>query len=140
MVNIRSTVSDKSTDSEQSKTTGRETRQSGEEASIGRVLQALSNRRRRYVLYVLQKQSVAPVEAVAEQITDWEESTPDGVGSIETSDVLTDLYHCHLPKLRNDRLISYDRAGGLVGYNCSATTEQFLTLTRQIDRPGENVG
>lgn len=75
------------------------------------VLEALTHRRRRYVLYYLREHSdPVDVEELARQIRAWE--TDRSVGDVtdeESEQVLADLYHNQLPRLAEKGLIDYDR-------------------------------
>lgn len=75
------------------------------------ILDALTHRRRRLILYYLHDRS-GPVEAdeLARQILAWETNTT--VGNITDGDcerVVTGLYHNHLPKLADAGMIEYDQ-------------------------------
>lgn len=75
------------------------------------ILEALTHRRRRYVLYYLHERSEpAEAEEIAKQILAWEtDRDPDAVTTEEAEQVLADLYHNHLPRLADEGLIDYDR-------------------------------
>ncbi|MFU8869618.1 hypothetical protein [Natronococcus sp.] len=84
-------------------------------SSIDEYLSLLSNRRRRDVLYCLAETEVASIESLATTIAARESSVPaERVSSDERKPVLVDLYHTHLPKLADRRLIEYDRRSGVV--------------------------
>lgn len=79
--------------------------------SVGRdeLFSVLANRRRRYVLYCL-KTSKTPmaVADVADALVRWEtDESPPAVQETRER-VYISLYHCHLPKLADADLISFD--------------------------------
>ncbi|AGB38788.1 DUF7344 domain-containing protein [Natronococcus occultus] len=74
------------------------------------IFAALSDARRRYVLYYLRNEAQASVTDITRQIIAWEhgvpaEDVPDEVGA----EIETLLVHSHLPQLRNARLVDYDQ-------------------------------
>ena len=74
------------------------------------VLDVLADQRRRFVLYYLQDRS-GPVEAkeLARQIIAWEtDTTVSAVTDEACEEVISDLYHHHLPKLADAGVIDYD--------------------------------
>ena len=79
--------------------------------AITTILDALTHRRRRHILYYLHDSSV-PVEAdeLARQVLAWETNTTvDDVTDEECERVVSDLYHNHLPKLADASVIKYDQ-------------------------------
>lgn len=77
--------------------------------------QILRNRRRRYTLYCL-KTSETPmaVADLADEIVRWEtDASPPAVQDVREQ-VYISLYHCHLPKLAEADLVSFDSDRKLV--------------------------
>lgn len=84
-------------------------------SSMDEFLSLLSNRRRRDVLYHLSETKVASIESLATTIAAREASVPAArVSADDRESVLIDLYHTHLPKLADRRLIEYDRRSDTV--------------------------
>jgi hypothetical protein len=94
---------------------------------VDELLSLLSNRRRRDVLYCLSETDVASIESLATTIAAREASVPAERVSLDVrEEVLIDLYHAHLPKLADRRLIEYDRRSGTVRW--SASSEELEAL------------
>lgn len=140
MASLPSGASDESSDSEESSPPPSESNAARGGPPLEATLRSLSDRRRRDVLYHLQDCSVVPVESVAEHLVDLERTRTAEADTVDKADVLTDLHHRHLPKLAHADLITYDRTGGMVGYDCSATAEELLEFTRSVDRPEDGTG
>jgi hypothetical protein len=64
----------------------------------------LSSRQRRYILYYLTR-STGPVELreLAAQLVRWDETTTD-----DHEQIITLLYHVHLPKLEESDVLTFD--------------------------------
>lgn len=101
------------------------------------VFDALSQRRRRYVLYYLQNHEPATVEEVAERVVAWERGVPVADVSSEDYDhVVTDLSHSHLPKLADERIIEYDRRSGAIRYReTSSLFDVFFRMAELLEKP-----
>ena len=96
-------------------------------SSIDEFLSLLSNQRRRDVLYRLSETEVASIESLATTIAAREMSVPaERVSPDDREPVLVDLYHTHLPKLADRRLIEYDRRSDTVRW--SAPGDELETL------------
>lgn len=98
---------------------------------------ALSDARRRYVLYHLRDETQATVSDVARQVAAWERGTdPADVDEEEIDEVRTALYHNHLPKLREARIVDYDdRTEQLVYRDPPGIVETCLERCRPADVP-----
>lgn len=96
------------------------------------VFDVLGNRRRRYILCYLFKQT-NPIECsdIAEQIAAWENNLKrDQVPMSQYQSVYNSLYQTHLPKLESTGLIEYDRAENLVYHtNKTKEVEHFINST-----------
>jgi len=79
------------------------------------VFDILSNRRRRYALYVLLRDGTTTIGVLADQIAAWENdcAIPD-VTAAERKRVYTALQQSHLPKLERTGLIGFDPDSGRV--------------------------
>ncbi|WP_293029012.1 hypothetical protein [Natronococcus sp.] len=96
-------------------------------SSVDEFLSLLSNRRRRDVLYCLSEREVASVESLATTIAAREASVSvERVSPDDREPVLIDLYHAHLPKLADRRLIEYDRRSGTVRWSASSDELEAL--------------
>jgi hypothetical protein len=96
-------------------------------SSVDELLSLLSNRRRRDVLYCLSETDVASIESLATTIAAREASVPaERVSPDDREPVLIDLYHAHLPKLADRRLIEYDRRSGTVRWTASSDELEAL--------------
>jgi DNA-binding transcriptional ArsR family regulator len=75
----------------------------------------LSNRRRRYALYVLVSGEATTIGSLAEQIAAWENDCPvPDVTPAERKRVYTALQQSHLPRLEQAGLITFDDDDGRV--------------------------
>ncbi len=72
--------------------------------------QALSNRRRRFIVhYLLREREPIPLRALSKQVAAWENAVPrEQVTSKQRKRVYTALHQAHLPKLDTMELIEYD--------------------------------
>lgn len=104
---------------------------------IRRIFGALSNQRRRHILYYLRDHKQAQTDELAVQIAAWERDIPiSEVPSEEAETVSTDLVHSHLPKLENYGLIEYDRRSETVSYTYPPSLlDEALELAVTIENP-----
>lgn len=73
------------------------------------IFAALADSRRRYVLHYLQNEERGSMTDVARQVVAWEHEVPaDEIPDEVISEIKLLLYHNHLPKLREARLVEYD--------------------------------
>ncbi|ADB62515.1 hypothetical protein Htur_3653 [Haloterrigena turkmenica DSM 5511] len=78
---------------------------------------ALANYRRRCVLHYLRAEGRASLGGIARQIAAWERAYRSDIGSAELLDrIEIELFHIHLPRLREVSLVGYDRQTSLVIY------------------------
>lgn len=92
---------------------------SGEDRSdrASEILEVLTDRERRSVLYHLQEETVADVDDVARTVAAaTADVPPDGVDERERSRVHDRLVHLHLPKMVDAGLVEWDRRSGTVRY------------------------
>jgi hypothetical protein len=80
------------------------------------VYEALSNRRRRFVIHYLQRNGArAALGTLAEHVAAWENDIDvAAVGSDARKNVYTSLQQFHLPKMEDMNLIRFDRRAGEV--------------------------
>ena len=108
---IRSVPSDEDAPAETSEPTP-----DGESFSTADLFDVLSNRRRRYVVYLL-KRATGPVElgTVATRIAAWENGRePSAVTGAERKRVYTSLQQVHLPKMDEFGAIRFDKRSGTI--------------------------
>lgn len=73
------------------------------------ILAALSDFRRRHILYCLQDDERASLTDIAQQVAAWkQECPPEDVSEKSIAEFKIQLYHCHLPKLQEADIVEYD--------------------------------
>lgn len=102
---------------------------------IERILLALSEPRRRYLLYYLQREGEPYIDQVARIIAACErDCDPSAVPEESTARVRQDLYHVHLPKLAEEDLVDYDRRSGAMAFQQPPSElSAFLELTSSME-------
>ncbi|WP_458206284.1 DUF7344 domain-containing protein [Haladaptatus sp. NG-SE-30] len=74
------------------------------------VFQSVAKARRRYLLYTLQSGTEWSVTELATKVAAWEMDTSEADVPQEDIDrMYASLYHAHIPKLVNERVIEFDR-------------------------------
>ncbi|ADD04043.1 uncharacterized protein Nmag_0455 [Natrialba magadii ATCC 43099] len=123
--------------------TGRESTQRTVEAtpSLDLIFELLSNRRRRYALYLLYEQSdgVATLEELTDAIVTFDRQYGDTPSSHHAAHadeqltaedqhqvVKTELQHVHLPKLEDAGILEHDRRSQTVRYWSQPSLEEWL--------------
>lgn len=82
-------------------------------SAVDRTLDAISNRRRRNVLYLLEEGGSMAVESLADDLLRIEpDSTPEGYHDDDSNPMITTLHHNHLPRLDELGFIDYDQRSG----------------------------
>lgn len=101
------------------------------------IFAALADRQRRCVLYCLQDKEQASVTDVATQIAAWEyDTSPDDIPDKAIKELKVTLFHQHLPKLREARLVEYDdRSQQLLLRDCPDLAEICLERCQEQDLP-----
>ncbi|MFB6256683.1 MAG: hypothetical protein ABEH58_08180 [Haloplanus sp.] len=102
----------------------------------------LSNQRRRYVLYYLNRNpGSVSLRDLAERIAAWENDVDvDDVDYRQRKRVYTSLHQTHLPKLDEAGIVDYDRDGGTITLAGRATDlNLYLELVGEHDVPWYNV-
>lgn len=85
--------------------------------SLDDVFDVFANYRRRYVLHYLREEERASLGAIARQIAAWECAyRSEGVSGELADRIEIELFHTHLPRLREADLVEYDRRASLVVY------------------------
>ena len=110
-------------------------RTDGGREPIDRVLLALSEPRRRYFLYYLDRQGDAYIDEAARFIAACERDCDPSDVSAETWEaVRRELYHVHLPKLAGENIIDYDRRSGAMCFqNPPSELPEFLELASSME-------
>jgi len=98
------------------------------------VFSILSNRRRRYVLHVLNgREGPIGLRELSERIAAWENGCrPEGVTSKERKRVYAALHQSHLPKMDRAGVVSYDPDRGTI--DPTAATAEFDVYLEVVPR------
>lgn len=103
-------------------------------ARLSEIHNALADRQRRYALYHLRDCGSASLEAVAEQVADWERER-DGADPT-AAQVRALLHHVHLPALDDAALVEYDPRANDVAYReAPAALELLLDASASLETP-----
>lgn len=102
---------------------------------LGEIFDAMSVRRRRYVLYYLQEEEVADIDAVATHVVAQEQDISiDEIPDDVISTIRVDLFHNHLPKLQSAALVEYDQRSKVVRYRLSSgLLDELLGLAAKFE-------
>ena len=74
------------------------------------MFEALTHKRRRYLLYTLFEADAWSVADLARKVAAWENDVPeDAVDQAEIEKVYASLYHAHIPKLVDLGILDFDR-------------------------------
>jgi len=83
-----------------------------------RIFEALSDPRRRCVLYYLRDHGEATVDDLAVHVAAWERDVPASeVSDEDTQQIAVELVHSHLPRLEDEGLVEYDPRTETVSYS-----------------------
>lgn len=99
---------------------------------VDRLFEALADERRRYALRLLDDHATLTLADLADEIAVREHDAP--IVEIHGEDVkeaYVQLYHCHLPKLREVDLVHYDQDRDLV-----TLTERGEWVVSELDANG----
>lgn len=102
------------------------------------VFDVLTNQRRRYVLYYLQREGgVVDMDSLATQLAAWEDGTAvESVSEERRQRMYTDLFHTHLPKLEGAGVVDYDeRTGTIRLWEHADLLKNVLRVATWIERP-----
>lgn len=103
-----------------------------DDVDIGRLLQLLSNARRRHMLAVLaDADDTLTVGELTRRIRAREASAGE---SPPTDEIRVSLHHVHLPKAEVCEIIDWDRAGGRIRYRGSRRLDRLLETVRTLSR------
>ena len=91
------------------------------------VFQSIANSRRRYLLYTFESKTEWSVTELATKLVAWETETPEkDVSQEEIDRMFASLYHAHIPKLVDERVIEFDADTETIWPG--EYTEQVLTV------------
>lgn len=104
---------------------------------IDEIFTALADIRRRYVLYCLRAETRASLTDIVAQVAAWEhETSVDDIPDESLESLKIELYHNHLPTLRESSVIEYDeRSEQLVYRDPPALVERCLEHCADQDLP-----
>ncbi|WP_254769343.1 DUF7344 domain-containing protein [Salinilacihabitans rarus] len=107
----------------------------GLQVRVDDYLGALAHRRRRLALYYLRRRERATMETLARWIAAVEEDVPvDEVTDADYAPVTVDLFHVHLPKLADARVVEYDGRSGAVRYrDPPAALEELVSTCADVE-------
>lgn len=134
--NNRATVADETQDEAETRQPTEEVEAEPEDTSPSRdaLLEAVSNRRRRYTLHYLQQlDEEGPVDLseISRQVAAWERGVDlEAIGYDDRKNVHTSLYQFHAPKLADLGLITYDKRScsvELTAYGRNLRLDLFAT-------------
>ena len=110
----------------------------GDGQRLDEVLTALSDVRRRYILYYLQDNEQAPLADIAQQVVAWEHECPiDDVSEESIVEFKSMLSHHHLPKLQEADIVEYDARSKMVVFRAPPDlVEICLKYCEPHDLPG----
>jgi putative alpha-1,2-mannosidase len=112
------------------------------------VFQSVAKARRRYLLYALQSETEWSVTELATKVAAWETDTSEAdVPQEEINRMYASLYHSHIPKLVDERVIEFDGEretihpgeyaeqvlGALAGAGASLDSRQEIHARREMD-------
>jgi hypothetical protein len=98
-----------------------------------RLLRAVASERRRAVLCCLrERETPIPLAVLAVEVAVRERETDSPAAAAEATDRISlSLYHCHVPKLADAGLVTYDRERDLVDTVDAVDLESVLELSSQ---------
>lgn len=107
----------------------------GRQVRVDDYLGALAHRYRRLALYYLRRRERATIETLARWIAAVEEDVPvDEVAEADRTSVTVDLFHIHLPKLADAKVVEYDRRSGDVRYrDPPAALEELISTCVDVE-------
>ena len=109
-----------------------------EQLPLDQVFGILKNQRRRHVLRILKASDEPEISLsdLAEQIAAWENDKPIAqITSGERKRVYVGLYQCHLPKMDDMGVISFNKPRGLISLD--ADVDVLYTYLDTVDEPDE---
>lgn len=78
---------------------------------LDHVYEALGHSRRRYLCYTLLEDTEWTLDELARKVAAWENDVPEHeVTNYQQEEVYVSLYHAHVPKLVDERVLTFDDA------------------------------
>ena len=113
---------------------GESTRNSDGSASLDELLDALADQRRRFVLRTVERSEtpMALADLADELVREEFGASPASVQD-ERERIYVSLYHCHLPKLAEAGLVTFDRAEKQVEFEAESGDRATRLLERVAD-------
>lgn len=106
----------------------------GGRPALDRVLEGLSRKYDRCVLYHLMDCEPAEFEELVDAVVALETGGAATVPTDVRTEIRIELYHMRLPKLEDLGIIEFDHRSGLIRYrNPPPHFEEFLHLARELD-------
>ena len=107
---------------------------------LDRVLDLLSIKRRRYVLYYLEERGgPVPLSEVVAKVEEWENGVSSEQDDDDDREILIQLKHRDIPKMREAEYIEYDPERGEIEISgMPAEVEVLLSVTEAIEQPAED--
>lgn len=100
---------------------------------LNQYFDALSNERRRYLLYYLQGRATASVDDLARAVVARETARPPGsLAEDDYANAMSELHHKHLPRLVDYGLVEYDPRSRQVRFRESNRTFAALLWLSQL--------
>lgn len=98
-------------------------------------MEALSTRRRRYVIHVLMglPDPVVSLDTLADELLEYERAANDAVPEDRGTNVRVRLHHVVLPALTQAGVLEYDSRSRMVRYEGEETCEAILRLLPQLE-------
>ncbi|WP_135828365.1 DUF7344 domain-containing protein [Halorussus halobius] len=94
---------------------------------LDHVYEALGHPRRRYLCYTLLEDTAWSMTDLATKIAAWENDVPEQeVTASQREQVYVSLYHAHVPKLVDERVVSFDDATETI--TPAENADQVLTV------------
>ena len=107
----------------------------GGHSPVNRILTALQDDHRRYLLYHLREEDPSTLDEAARRVAAWDhECDPADVPGEVHERIRVELYHSHLPKLDDMSVVDYDERSGAIRFRDPPNKlGDFLDLTRSVD-------
>jgi len=102
-------------------------------ARLDQYYDALQNPQRRYALYFLNNHRTTNVTELAKQLTAWEtDRAPAELIEADYQQTRQQLYHKHLPRLDDYKLIEFDPRSGDIRFSNPPNTFMILLRLSQL--------
>lgn len=106
----------------------------GGRPALDRVLEALSRREDRRILYYLMEHEPAEFNELVDAVAAMRTDSSVAVAADVREEIELKLHHIRLPKLEDLGIIEYDHRSGTVRYRAPPTHfEEFIRLARELE-------